>query len=84
MQNLPMVRIVWVDSQSLCDRPWYPKDEAMDLRIGTCRSVGQVIYEDIETVTLALSESPDEFGLVKAIPKVAIIRRTVLAEVADS
>lgn len=71
------VEIKWVDS---CSRgmPWTDRDDLANLSPAVIRSVGFVVAESDDSVTLAAHLSPHQVAGVMCIPRVAITSRRKL------
>ena len=71
---MKMVKLTWLDSSA--GGPWNRIDDIKKERLATCTTVGMVLREDEESITVVQSfdgaESVDHFIV---IPKFAIVKR---------
>jgi hypothetical protein len=74
MRKLPVYYLEWVDSASC--RGW-TEVERIDPSPKVCRSIGFLVMENKEVITIAghFSDNPDLCNGDITIPKVAIIKR---------
>ena len=74
-----IVRVEWVDPFAL-SAGWHTLEEVKEAKPAMCISVGRIVYEDDEFLTLAGSwADPDQdYGEVFVIPKVVITNRKKL------
>jgi hypothetical protein len=69
-----VVYLEWLDSES--DHGWHETARVQEKRVLLAvRSVGFLICEDGESVTITTSVSPHEVNDPLTIPKVAIVKR---------
>ena len=73
-----MLYVEWDDSSSLSSAVWNKRKEATDYKVHRCRTIGFVIGEDDDTVTLAGSIDENWVSGDMKIPKSAIRKRRVL------
>lgn len=69
-----IVHVSWVDS-SYAAAGWHMKDDVEELvkeAVEQCESIGFVIHETDEALTLALSIATHQYGAMMTIPKLAI------------
>ena len=73
-----------MDSQAIGVGPWIYQDDIKDVLardgFAMCVSVGYVVYEDDDFITLAQSYGAVDFGQPIAIPKFAITERLCLSK----
>lgn len=66
------VYIQWVDSAQVGDTTWIQISDFAPISETICETLGWVISEDETNVYLAGSISPEEYGGIWQIPRVAI------------
>jgi hypothetical protein len=75
----PLVYVEWVDSSG--HDGWAPRNDLADhARPSTCRTVGLVVLENDQALTIAqtLDDTHGNFNAAMTIPKFAIITREAL------
>jgi hypothetical protein len=78
-----MVRIRWQDAVTSSEPGWTSRDDALgvaEVRPPTMSSIGYVLFENDEWLSITDSIGDDEFGQVTKIPKVMIIEKHILVE----
>lgn len=76
--EFPLTYIKWLDSTSYSDQAWH-RIESHDVKCIPIHSVGFLIHEDDEKVTLSMNISEEGFMCGDmTIPKSAILERGVL------
>jgi hypothetical protein len=71
-----LIYLEWVDSCGNASRVWHNRDEAVEcITPLVCRSVGFVVEETRDYLTIAAHAGGDEVSGVMSIPKCAIKKR---------
>jgi len=70
--------IEWLDASSLTGGVWHSNEDAKDLEVITVTSVGFVVAETKDSITLAPHISTDEVCGDLCIPKCAIKKKRIL------
>lgn len=66
----------WVDSSSFTSRVWTDKNHVVnEIPDLTCISIGFMVKETKEFITIVGSTSPNEYAGIMTIPKCAITKR---------
>mgnify|MGYP000676822312 CR=1 FL=1 len=76
-KSRPIAYVEWVDSAKFSTRVWNDAEDVSKAKLAVCRSVGYVIHEDKESITIAAHagyDFRDVSGDMK-IPKAAITKR---------
>lgn len=75
----PLVKITWVDSvKGGNDGPWSLKEDILDLTHDEIQSVGWIVRETDESITIVAHVSESEYSGEMCIPKSAVIKRKKL------
>ena len=78
-----MVRIRWQDAVTSVEPGWTSKDDALGIAESSpprMSSIGYVLFENDEWLSITDSIGGDEFGQVTKIPKVMIIEKHILVK----
>ena len=70
---MKLTRLVWTDSSNLCG--WHDADEVMDHRPSKITTVGFLVNEGKDFVTITAHDGGHEFNSAMCIPKCAILER---------
>jgi hypothetical protein len=76
----PITIIEWFDSCSIRGGTWHSHDDAEQLVPDRIKSVGWVLKETKEAVTMVPHTAEHSVGGEMCIPKVAITKRWILAQ----
>lgn len=82
--NNTIYLITWVDSYSSTKMEWIPKDEVQEPTLMKCHSIGYIIKENKDVITVAPHTSnindPDDISYsgIMVIPRCAIISFDIL------
>jgi len=81
-----VVLIKWLDAESSADERWMPLDEAYEYateKLKPCYSVGFLMAERNDHVTIATSNGADVIGTIWKIPRGMIEEIIVIHELKD-
>ena len=73
-----IVEIKWIDSSAVSSGVWAGKEDVQDWKPDTCISVGFVVADKDEYITLAAHEAQHQYGGEICIPRSAITKITQL------
>jgi len=78
-----VVLIKWLDAESSAEERWMPLEEAYEYateKLELCRTVGFLMADRNDHVTIATSNGADVIGTIWKIPKGMIKEMTVIYE----
>lgn len=76
----PITVVEWTDSASIRGGHWHSYDDAESLTPDNCKSVGWILRETKEAITIVPHSALHSIGGEMCIPKVAITKRWTLGE----
>jgi len=75
---MDIVRVVWLDTNECSLSTWQTKEELIDSKTCTISSLGYLIKQDDEIITISADkddlDEDDLFGRSQVIPKGAVLR----------
>lgn len=77
-RKYPIVEVEWVDSVSICDRPWHSLEEVLEMVPPLSLSVGYLIHDSESHVVLVGSFGETEVSGDIVIPRGCIQKITIL------
>lgn len=80
---MQLVHILWTDAITSAEAGWITKEEALTIASSSLpqmETVGFVLYENNEWISVTDSMGGDEFGQINKIPMSMVIKMTYLTK----